>query len=513
MLPRVAKQRLMIVGLGWVAVAGLEAVAYSVLAWSIVQHAAPTWVLMSAVAAILMTVLVTRAGFLTGVRLAGDLFAELGHALARAKLSWFNAEQRTKITQMAGRGIPGFMSIPAHQLQSLLHAPFLPIFLVVGIGVVAGLTTALVALVFILCSLLIQGIAQYALMCSDKKRSAVDFTAAQASLELIDHLELLQSAVGPERALQRVAQHWGEQEQTLARTNTAAAWASLVATFASVLPIAGMTFYLLITDIHNSGLILALLLLIGRAAAPLAELATAGLNVNDLLSAFKNFNQLTHPPELAQTLHPQQPINETLSVQNMSYAPRLNQLSFDIQKGSRVWVSGVSGSGKTTLLELLTRFDDPQAGLISLGGVPLDQMRYEDLVSKIAYVAQEPILFTGSLAENIRLAKPDASIAEIAFAAKQAELTTLIERNIDGIHQMVGQQGAALSGGERQRVAIARALLKGAEILILDEATSALDEITESKIVNTILALQVTVIFVTHRDAAMWQPTQTIHLA
>lgn len=107
MLPRAAKQKLIIVGIGWIIVAAIEAIAYTVLAFAIVNQWSPSWVLISAIAAILVTVIVTRAGFLTGVRLAGDLFAELGKSLARAKLSWFTNEQRAQIKTIAGQEFLG----------------------------------------------------------------------------------------------------------------------------------------------------------------------------------------------------------------------------------------------------------------------------------------------------------------------------------------------------------------------------------------------------------------------
>ncbi|MCH7308433.1 ABC transporter ATP-binding protein/permease [Acinetobacter sp. NIPH 1852] len=511
-LPPAARHKLIAVGMGWVFVAAIEAIAYTVLAFAMVYHWSPIGVVISAIVAILVTVMVTRAGFLTGVRLAGDLFEELGRSLARAKLSWFSNEQRTQVAAMAGQGIPGFMSVPAHQLQTFLHAPFMPLFLLVGIALLAGLRTALVALVLVLLSLLAQFLAQRSLMRTDEKRNRVDLAASQATLELVDHIELLRTAAGPVGAVQRIEHRWQEQEETLFRINRAAAFANFVATFASVLPIAGMAIFLVLTGSHNAALVLALLILIGRASAPLAELAVAGLHINDLISSLRNFNQITHPLELAKPLQAQTPVGFDISIKSISYAPALKHISFDIPFGSRVWVTGPSGSGKSSLLELLMRFDDPQKGKITFGGISLDQMNDEDLVANIAYVTQEPILFTGNLAENIRLGKPDASPEEVETVARRVELGTVIDRSSEGINQSVGQQGAALSGGERQRVAIARALLKDAPILILDEATSALDEKTEQAIVAEICGLSSTVIFVTHRDATIWQPTETLTL-
>ena len=512
MLPRKAQQKLIVVGMGWVIVAVIEAIAYTTLAFAIIHDQSPSWVLGSAAAAIFMTVLVTRAGFLTGVRLAGDLFTELGQSLARAKLSWFSAEQRAHIAAMAGQGIPGFMSIPAHQLQTFLHAPCMPLFLVISIGILTNFATALVAFAFLLLSLCVQFLAQRSLLRADEKRSSADLGASQATLELVDHLELLRTAAGSSGAVHRLETRWVEQEAILTRVNWSSSFATFIATIASVLPIAGMASYLVFIGTDHVALILALLVLIGRASAPLAELATAGLHINDLLAALKNFNRITHAPELPEPSQSKVPLGYDISVQDMSHAPVLKHITLDIPSGARIWVNGASGSGKSTLLELLMRFDDPQKGKITLGGVALDQMHYDDLVKNIAYVAQEPILFTGSLADNIRLGKSDATDAEIDAIARQVALGAVIDRSSEGIDQSVGQQGTSLSGGERQRVAIARALLKDAPILILDEATSALDEETEQKIVKTILEISETVIFTTHRSAAIWKPTQTISL-
>lgn len=513
-LPPIARRRLIMVGIGWIIVAALEATAYTILAFSIANHWSPKWILVSAGAAIIVTVLVNRSGYLTGVRLAGDLFAALGQSLSRTKLSWFTTEHRAQVATIAGQSIPGFMSIPAHQLQNFLHAPCLPLFLVFGMGMLGGIEIALVAAILLILSLVAQFLSQRALGRADAKRHDTEANTSAATLELVDHIELLRTAAGPVRAIERIEHRWDTQEKALTSTNQAAAVAVFVSTLASVLPIAGIAIYLMFVGMNSPVVILAVLMLVGRAAAPLGELAVAGLGINDLRASLKNYYQATHTPVLSEPISAKSvPSGHQLVLWQVSHAPVINNINITIPESSRVLVAGVSGSGKSTLLELLMRFDDPNQGHISIGGVKLNEMPYETLASQIAYVEQDPIIFTGTLAENIRIGNSQASDKEIEAVARKAALDTVIDRSPDGIHQPVGQQGAALSGGERQRVALARALIKQAPILILDEATSALDEATEQLIIKTIHSLSATVLFVTHRDPTIWQPTQTIALS
>ena len=512
MLPQAAKQRLFWVALGWIGVALFEAVAYIILAFSIVEHWQAQWVLLSALVAIFMTIIVTRAGYLTGVRLAGDLFADLGKSLTGAKLSWFSQEQRAQIGKMAGQAVPGFMSIPAHQFQTFLHAPCLPIFILIGMAFLAGWQVMLVALLLMLIAFFAQVLAQLSLMKADKNRHQTELETAAATIELVDHLELLQSAAGPEKTLERIEQRWLSQENVFKKINLSAAWATAIATCAGVFPIAGLAVYWLYFGQDNPALLLALIILISRAAAPLAELATAGLGINDVIHSLRGFYQVTHAPVLSEAEVAELPHQYDFALDQVSYAPALKKLNVEIPFGARVNVRGKSGSGKSTLLELLMRFDDPDQGQIKLGGIPLTHIQYQDLIQHIAYVSQEAIIFTGTLADNIRLGKSDASDAEIEEIARRCELGNVIERKPEGIHQSVGQQGSTLSGGERQRLAIARALIKKSPILIMDEATSALDEKTEQAVIHSILAMSQTLIFVSHRDTTLWQATQNIDL-
>jgi len=514
MLPPSARRRLWRIGLAWILVAALEATAYTMLAVAIAEHLGAGLVLLAAAVALLATVLVTRAGFFSGARLAGDLYAALGQALARARLSWFTDAHRTQVALVAGRGIPGFMSIPAHQLQTFLHAPLMPLFLLAGIAWLAGLAAAVVAASLLALSLWVQYRAQRALARADHGRHAADQGAAQATLELVDHLELLRTATGPQGALARIETRWRTQEGVLATTNRAAATANFISTLAGVLPLAGMATWTVLAGSHTPQTVLALLVLIARAAAPLGELALAGLSLNDLRATLDDYRYIVQAPALPEVpAHDAvQPSDHTLTLRHVYHAPVLHDIDTIFPPGAKVCVRGASGSGKSTLLELLMRFDDPQQGEILLGDVPLHRMRHDDLVARIAYVPQDAVLLTGTLAENIRLGRPQASDTDIEAVARQAALSHVIARSPQGIHQSVGHQGALLSGGERQRVALARALLKQAPLVLLDEATSALDEATERDIAAVVRALPATVVFVTHRDPTIWQPTHTLDL-
>jgi ATP-binding cassette subfamily B protein len=143
---------------------------------------------------------------------------------------------------------------------------------------------------------------------------------------------------------------------------------------------------------------------------------------------------------------------------------------------------GVSGAGKTTITKLLLRFDDLTNGVISIDGQDIANITQHSLRASIAYVAQEPLLFHRTLAENIAYGRPDATMDEIRDAAEKAHSLDFIERLPHQFETVVGERGIKLSGGQRQRVAIARAILKDAPILVLDEATSALDSESEKLI-------------------------------
>ena len=163
-------------------------------------------------------------------------------------------------------------------------------------------------------------------------------------------------------------------------------------------------------------------------------------------------------------------------------SPAVADLSFTAAPGDRIALVGPTGSGKSTALALLHRVFDPQSGAISIDGTDIRDLTLVGLRRNIGVVFQETLLFNRSIAENLRVGKPDASEAELREAAARAQAIDFIDAKNDGLQARIGERGRFLSGGERQRLAIARALLKDPPILILDEATSALDPLTESRV-------------------------------
>ena len=185
--------------------------------------------------------------------------------------------------------------------------------------------------------------------------------------------------------------------------------------------------------------------------------------------------------------------------------PVLQDVSFAQLPGHCLGVVGPTGSGKTTLSSLLLRFFDPTEGSIALDDVDVRDYKTADLRNQFAVVLQDTLLFSTTIAENIRFARPGATMADIAAAAKAADAHDFITSLPEGYETLVGERGMKLSGGERQRISIARAFLKDAPILILDEPTSALDIHSEAAILGAIQQLMKgrTTLMIAHRASTL----------
>jgi ATP-binding cassette subfamily B protein len=195
--------------------------------------------------------------------------------------------------------------------------------------------------------------------------------------------------------------------------------------------------------------------------------------------------------------------------------PAIEDLNFTALPGETIALVGATGAGKSTALSMLHRVYDPQSGMVKIDGMDIRGLTLSGLRKNIGVVFQEALLFNRSIADNLRVGKPDATEEELRDACRRAQAEDIIERNAQGLEANVGERGRLLSGGERQRISIARALLKNPPILILDEATSALDAVTEAKVqaaLNEVMKGRTTFV-IAHRLATVRNATRILVFA
>jgi ATP-binding cassette subfamily C protein CydD len=257
---------------------------------------------------------------------------------------------------------------------------------------------------------------------------------------------------------------------------------------------------------------LFVLLLVPEFFAPLRAFAAA---YQDRLHATGAAEALTAlPPAPAAT--PQRAVRTvtargiTVAFEDVSLVwdpargPALDELSFRVPAGETLVLAGPSGAGKSTVIEILLGFVQPNSGRVTINGADISDLVPQSLARLTAWIGQRPVLFSGTIRDNISFARPEASDAEVEEAARNAGVTEFSATLVAGLNTVVGEGGYGLSGGQAQRVAIARAFIKNAPLLLLDEPTAHLDLVTEQQVLESLrrLALGRTVILASHSSAA-----------
>ncbi len=263
------------------------------------------------------------------------------------------------------------------------------------------------------------------------------------------------------------------------------------------------------------GQLIAFRIISGYVTQPLLRLSSIWQNIQELKVSFERLADVIDTPQESESADkakvPLPQIKGEVIFENLNFrfqphfAPVLKDLNLKVKPGTFVGIVGQSGSGKSTLMKLLPRLYSPDSGRILIDGYDIDKVELYSLRRQIGIVPQDPLLFSGTVSENIALTQPDTGSDEIVAAAKLADAHDFIMSLPSGYSTPVGERGASLSGGQRQRIAMARTLLSNPQLLVLDEATSALDYQTERRVCDNLVgALQdCTVFFITHRLATV----------
>ena len=237
----------------------------------------------------------------------------------------------------------------------------------------------------------------------------------------------------------------------------------------------------LLAFIQYAAMILFSLIILSMGFIMIPRAQASITRINEVLQLQVGINDPTQATDVKET-------NTTVEFENVTFRyegaekPVLHQLSFKANPGETTAIIGSTGSGKSTLIKLIPRFYDIESGSIKVGGVDIREQNQKQLREKIGYVPQKAVLFSGSIAENMRYGKEDATDEEILAALEVAQAIDFVHEREDGIHSRIEQAGANLSGGQKQRLSIARALVRQPCVYIFDDSFSALDYKTDAKL-------------------------------
>ncbi|GCB44739.1 ABC transporter ATP-binding protein [Streptomyces sp. NL15-2K] len=452
----------------------------------------------------------TLKGFDAAIELLTTLRYRVGDHVATLPLGWFTPTNTSTLGLTLSKGVMDILALPVRQLTALIKSIVIPLVLIVALAIVdhrIGLTAlaavpAVVALYW------------WAGRLGRRADAAVNRATADASDRMVEFAQaqpVLRTFGRAGSATDRFDQALQEQARTERRQlwlvlppvilNGMVVRIALLALLSTVIAFAAG-----VTDPLALATLLATLPVINRLVTPLGEVASHATVIRTAAAHMDAVDAILDAQPLPETAVPRHPADATVEFDNVSFAygtgaPVLNGIDFTVPQGTTTAIVGPSGSGKSTLIRLAARFFDPQEGEIRIGKAPLTLIGAENLHHMVAPVFQDNYLFSGSLADNVRIARPDATDADLDQVAQRAGLTDVITALPEGWHSQVGEGGTRLSGGERQRVAIARAFLKDAPILLLDEATGSLDAENQQAFATAIdtLSREKTVIVIAHQ--------------
>ena len=472
---------------------------------------------------------VEKAGVRVGVTVLQGARQRLGEQEARLPVGWFTPENTAKLGHVITQGMMNVAQLPAHVLTPVICGAVTPLVLVAALfalhwqlGVMALLALPLLAGALRLTAHLGQRADDaYHRHFAQTSQRLVEFAQAQSVLRAFGG-----AADGGTRFLQQAIdeqRHAGTRLIYLSTLSSVLnAW-TVQAIFAALLAAAALWLQSLLGAASAAGdaiSVIVALLLVVRFVDPLQEVASYGEVLRGARGPLDAARDIFAVQPLPEAPAPQAPRDGSVELRGVAFRYAQDQpdiltdINLQIAPGSMTALIGASGSGKTTLVRLIARFFDASQGSVLVGGVDVRNLSSEQLAGQISQIFQDSYLFHGSIGDNIRIGKPDASDAEVLDAARQAGVAEIIARLPQGLDTPVGEGGARLSGGERQRIAIARALIKDAPILLVDEATAALDAENQAAIAEALARLRGkrTVIVIAHQLSTVAMADQIVVL-
>lgn len=450
-------------------------------------------------------------GARTGNRIVNDIRARLFAHLLRLPVTYFDRHRSGDLTS--------YLSNDVGQLQSVLTTDvvqFVPnlVTFVGGIGIATVLNLRLASVVFVVLAVMMGFFVVNGIRLRKLNRASLDALAESTGgmTEALANVRLV-------KAFDREAHEDGRVLGGLDNVFTLTMRAAKVEALMGAVGLYGMMVGMValmwyggrglvtgaFTPANLGGFFVAMFITLG----PMTQLATVYTRLQRGTGAaeriFAILDESTEPKDAPDAVDfPLGDGRVALHAVDFGYAaelPVLQGLDLDLVPGGVTALVGPSGSGKSTVASLLFRFYEPQAGRIEIDGVPISGIRRQSLRSHVGIVPQEPILFQGTLRENVRYGRLDATDEDVERAARMANVDEFAERLPQGYETPIGERGVTLSGGQRQRVAIARAILKDPRLLILDEATSALDNRSEALVREALDRLMVgrTTLVIAHR--------------
>ncbi len=467
-------------------------------------------------------------GHLVAFKALELLRAEIFHALVPRAPRVMLGERSGELMTRATKDVDRIEIFFAHTLAPVVSAVVVPLVVLVTIGVTTSWPVAAAAAPFLLAALVVVPLLGHRSSLAASRRGAA--TRARLAHHVTDTLQGMREVVGYGRSAERLAETDAFGASVARDARPPGWWASVRRCADQMLLLAAAIGMVCVglEESRSGGIDLvglaASIAAVVRLTEPVRSVeelaAAAGASLASLERVWATVHGPVLVPDGADDLPPATGPGREVRWHEVTYAypgaprPALADVSVTAPAGRWTCLVGASGSGKSTLADLALRFDDPASGTVTVDGTDLRRLRTDALRREVALVTQRPYLMRGTVAENLRLAAPDASDADLADACRVAAVHDDVAALPDGYGTMVGEQGATLSGGQAQRLALARMLLARPRVLVLDEFTAHLDPDLAAHVRASVREHlpQATIVEVSHRIGALAGVDQVVVL-